>query len=277
MLVFDPNLIAGQVLTGEELCSIFKCSRQGGMLRSHKTNTLVLISNHSDPDVPYHDRWMGPILHYTGMGTQGDQALDWNQNKTLAQSKGIDGLGVFLFEVFEPGHYIYRGQVQLSGMPYQEAQKDQQNNPRIVWVFPLELMDSAAIPLVSEEIIGNIDRERKRRVSKLTDEKLKCRATESPVIPGERNIISKRYDRDPYVAEWAKRRSNGICQLCRSLAPFNNPQGDPYLETHHITPLAQGGTDTIDNTVALCPNCHRKMHVLDIENDRKSLLAIARL
>jgi len=40
---------------------------------------------------------------------------------------------------------------------------------------------------------------------------------------------------------------------------------------HHIEWLSRGGQDTIDNTAALCPNCHRKMHALDIESDKKLL------
>ena len=28
--------------------------------------------------------------------------------------------------------------------------------------------------------------------------------------------------RDPYVAEWTKRRANGICQLCLNQAPFKD-------------------------------------------------------
>ncbi|MEW8959821.1 HNH endonuclease [Neomoorella humiferrea] len=31
------------------------------------------------------------------------------------------------------------------------------------------------------------------------------------------------------------------------------------------------GEDTINNTVALCPNCHRRMHVLDLAADRERL------
>ena len=61
-----------------------------------------------------------------------------------------------------------------------------------------------------------------------------------------------------------------VCQLCRQKAPFSDNSGEPYLETHHIIWLSQGGDDSIDNTVALCPNCHRKMHIVngaeDVEN-----------
>lgn len=31
------------------------------------------------------------------------------------------------------------------------------------------------------------------------------------------------------------------------------------------------GEDTIENTVALCPNCHRKMHVINDSDEVKTL------
>jgi 5-methylcytosine-specific restriction protein A len=55
-------------------------------------------------------------------------------------------------------------------------------------------------------------------------------------------------------------------------APFNNAKGEPHLETHHIVWLAKGGMDTIENTVALCPNCHRKMHIVNDSKDCNILL-----
>lgn len=91
-----------------------------------------------------------------------------------------------------------------------------------------------------------------------------------------RNAVTITYERNAYVSEYAKRRANGVCQLCKKEAPFKNKDGEPYLETHHIEWLSRGGTDTLDNTVALCPNCHRKMHVLDLEVDKEKLKAACR-
>ncbi|MSR17052.1 MAG: HNH endonuclease, partial [Methylococcaceae bacterium] len=48
-------------------------------------------------------------------------------------------------------------------------------------------------------------------------------------------------------------------------------EGEPYLESHHIEWLANGGADSIENTTALCPNCHRKMHSLNSPSDRDYL------
>ena len=52
---------------------------------------------------------------------------------------------------------------------------------------------------------------------------------------------------------------------------YHTKNNKPYLEAHHLKWLSKGGTDTIDNVVALCPNCHRKMHELNDKDDIKKL------
>ena len=47
------------------------------------------------------------------------------------------------------------------------------------------------------------------------------------------------------------------------------------MEVHHIKQLAKGGEDTLRNAVALCPNCHRKMHSLNKKADVKKLTVAA--
>ncbi len=56
-------------------------------------------------------------------------------------------------------------------------------------------------------------------------------------------------------------RANGVCDYCSQPAPFRGDStGQGYLEVHHIVPLAENGDDTLENAVALCPNCHRHAH-----------------
>jgi len=56
-------------------------------------------------------------------------------------------------------------------------------------------------------------------------------------------------------------RAKGFCEQCKAPAPFiRRSDGTPYLEVHHTKPLAEGGEDTVQNAVALCPNCHRHAH-----------------
>ncbi len=66
--------------------------------------------------------------------------------------------------------------------------------------------------------------------------------------------------RDPTVKAWVLQAANGACEGCGSRAPFNGFDGLPYLEVHHVMPLASHGSDTPTNAVALCPNCHRRCH-----------------
>mgnify|MGYP001089047641 CR=1 FL=1 len=127
------ELVIGQVLTNNELAECFQCSTQGGMRRSRRTNTLVLIS---DQTKIYHDRWHGNILHYTGMGLTGDQNFDYMQNRTLNASNH-NGVGVHLFEVLRPREYTYLGMVRLAAEPYMDTQPDRSGNIRQVCMFPL--------------------------------------------------------------------------------------------------------------------------------------------
>lgn len=83
------------------------------------------------------------------------------------------------------------------------------------------------------------------------------------------------YERNAQVVKQTRKRAGGVCQLCKQAAPFTDKNGDPYLEVHHVIWLSRGGVDDICNTVALCPNCHAKMHIVDDAADFQSLLAIA--
>lgn len=94
------------------------------------------------------------------------------------------------------------------------------------------------------------------------------RRTKTPREVERRVMVRERCEA---VSVLAKKRANGICQLCGAAAPFVNSEGEPYLETHHIEWLSKGGEDSEENTAALCPNCHRKMHVLNDPDDVKYL------
>jgi len=77
--------------------------------------------------------------------------------------------------------------------------------------------------------------------------------------------------RDPEVRAAALRHADGCCELCQDSAPFvSEGTGRPYLEVHHVVLLAENGPDTIDNCVAVCPNCHMRCHHSE---DRKDAVA----
>lgn len=269
----DPGLAIGEAIDNDGLQALFKCSVSGGMRRSHSTKTLVIVSDHTRGI--YEDRWDGNVLHYTGMGLRGDQKWKGTQNKTLGEldSNGVD---VHLFEVSSPGRYTYQGRVGLAGDPYESRQPDADGKDRRVWIFPVQLTDTNAPVAPNLEELSMQRRRRERAAGKLSIEQLLARIkSDGGVGPGKRTVMTTQHTRDPHVSELAKRLAKGRCQLCGESAPFKKRGGIPYLETHHIQWLSRGGPDIIENTVALCPNCHRRIHVLDRVSDQRRLQGAA--
>jgi 5-methylcytosine-specific restriction protein A len=262
----------GAILVPNRLVELFKCSGQGGMRRSHKTNTLVIVSNHIRSI--YSDKWYGDELHYTGMGSSGDQSLSSAQNKTLHECN-VNGIEVHLFEVFEEKQYTYQGVVAYQGKAYQEVQTDIDGHQRKVWMFPLNLKDNTPVR-INDKVIQKLEEKKQKSFKKLSKHQIK-RLGESKKKKKQsyRNIETKSYDRDEYVKLYALLRAGENCQLCENPAPFLKKDGSPYLEVHHIDYLASGGSDSIDNVVAICPNCHRKMHSFEIQNDISKLKKLA--
>ncbi len=134
IFMFNPGLKIGQIIKNADIVGIFKCGNMGGMRRSRTTNTLVIVSDYTKG--LYHDKWIGGVLHYTGMGKSGDQDIHWAQNATLAESD-YNGVDVHLFEVIDAGEYIYCGRIELVSKPYTDVQPGEDGNDRKVWMFPI--------------------------------------------------------------------------------------------------------------------------------------------
>ena len=214
------------------------------------------------------------VYHYTGQGMKGDQSLSFAQNKTLAESPD-NHVNLHFFEVFKDGQYIYVGKVELASKPYQAIQDDEDSYPRKVWVFPLRLINADnPQTYLDSELVTKAYKDQAKIADKLDIAELMKRAIKSGSAASSRKTYAKMYVRSPYIAEFTKRQANGFCQLCNAPAPFNNKNNEPYLESHHIVWLSNDGPDTVDNTVALCPNCHKRMHVRNDEADITQLKSL---
>lgn len=79
--------------------------------------------------------------------------------------------------------------------------------------------------------------------------------------PSRQEKIINDFRRNAAVVSGAVARADGRCEMpdcSRDL--FRRRDGTTFLEVHHITPLAEGGEDTMANAAALCPTCHRELH-----------------
>jgi hypothetical protein len=72
------------------------------------------------------------------------------------------------------------------------------------------------------------------------------------------------------VLKSVMRRACNCCELCEDA---NAPD---RLEPFYLTPLDKGGTETVKNVVALCPECLLKMQASDRPHEYKLLVRKAR-
>jgi len=179
-----------------------------------------------------------------------------NAGKKIVNSFKIDG--VQYYEIFFKGHW--------------------NNENKFVWKMREELLFAIKEVFYNSYTNGNIGKENKKKIiekddyQRILDQQIqkakKCKTIKELEIKYQktsskiktRGISQTIYERNQYLVELVKRKANGICQKCKKSAPFITKNGEPYLEVHHIKPLADGGEDSINNTLALCPNCHRELH-----------------
>jgi len=89
----------------------------------------------------------------------------------------------------------------------------------------------------------------------------KKRLAVAPKHPQRITVTTSVFLRNPYVVAEVLLRAAGKCESCGRDAPFRRKADDsPYLEVHHIVRLADNGSDSVENALALCPNCHRQRH-----------------
>jgi len=97
-----------------------------------------------------------------------------------------------------------------------------------------------------------------RRDTSAERKKRLTNASKKPTIAtATTNIFIRNRDVIAEVLE----RAAGVCEKCKRPAPFNRKSDQrPFLEVHHKIQLANDGEDTVENAIALCPNCHRQLH-----------------
>ncbi len=97
----------------------------------------------------------------------------------------------------------------------------------------------------------------KNDAPKLRKSRLKLASKKAEKI----QITSVAYKRNYDVVAEVLLRAKGVCEKCKKYAPFiRKTDNSPYLEVHHKIMLSDGGDDSVENAIALCPNCHRELH-----------------
>lgn len=102
--------------------------------------------------------------------------------------------------------------------------------------------------------------------------KTKCDEPEGVKQPERIEQSCSVYKRELDVKEWIIKNAQGKCECC-GIDGFIKEDETAYLEVHHLRPLSENGSDTPQNVVALCANCHRKLHYAKNKKEvRKGLI-----
>lgn len=72
------------------------------------------------------------------------------------------------------------------------------------------------------------------------------------------------WQRDPAVRAWVLRRASGACEYCSDKVQYADIHHS-FLKLFNLRSFVTGGSDTVENTVALCPNCFQ---VAEFGNNR---------
>lgn len=228
-------------------------TRAGGMfvIKSGEEPAAVLIKA-TLRNGRYPNQWLSPgvVLKYFLKAVSGSFGEHFEPNAAILNIPGIPILTFVRDSEREP--FTYFG---IFGFQRLVREKDESK-----W-FELSLAPNQPPSTLEQQAFydASLASEVARSLAATSEERRK-RLQLAPKKPRQVSVVSKAFVRNPDVIAEALCRAAGVCEICQRPAPFLRPDGSPYLEVHHVKPLAQGGDDTLGNAVAVCPNCHREAH-----------------
>lgn len=257
----SPSFQVGSVYNRQaDIHGRYGGQQQGGISTPAEYPLIFLFTGESGSQYGYVDRFREDdgTFWYTGEGQEGDMEMT-RGNRAIRDHEANDK-ELHLFEAVGQGQVRYVGQATYLSHHWEER-KDANEDMRDTIVFELAVETetdehgSAGASEPSPEYDAD------RNLRSLTLEELRNLALDrAPPSASEEERRENVQRRSEAVKEYVLRRANGICEGCGEEAPFTTNGGRPYLEAHHIRRLSDGGPDHPRWVVALCPNCHRRVH-----------------
>ncbi|MCY4088157.1 MAG: HNH endonuclease signature motif containing protein [Actinomycetia bacterium] len=231
--------------------------RQGGINTPRDRPLILLVTGESGTEYGYADGWASDgTFRYYGEGKRGD--MTFVRGNTAIRDHTVNGKDLHLFESSRARFLRYLGQMVCGRYELVGGVPDVDGNPRTAIVFCLVPLESVADGhdfgirwSDSDEV----------ELWEMPVAELSGLATGSAgEEPPAHAVVTTVFRRSRAVRAFVLRRARGSCEACRAKAPFIDSFGKPFLETHHLRRLSDGGPDDPDWVVAVCPNCHRRAH-----------------
>jgi 5-methylcytosine-specific restriction protein A len=204
----------------------------------------------------YDDYWEDGVFNYFGEGRVGDMRM--TKGNRAIRDHVADGKTLQLFQRTRQGFVSYLGEAYCIGN-HRKVSQDGRGKLRNSIVFELELDPDAAADRQVPDLRTSGGPKQSGLWTMSLDGLMKLAST--PTLGGDMKTRTQRVrKRSEAVKIAVRRRANGVCEGCESPAPFNDRHGRPFLEAHHIFQRADDGPDNPSAVIALCPNCHRRVH-----------------
>jgi 5-methylcytosine-specific restriction enzyme A len=227
----------------------FGGQQQGGIITPARHPVVIIITGEEGLEHGYADRYRPDgVFEYFGEGQVGDMRLRAG-NRAIAEHSA-QGKGLLLFRRTSEG-LRFEGEMVCEGHHLERA-RDRTGAEREAIVFDLRSLEAVAEKVEAEPAApSGLSLEDLRRLAFNA-------ANEPSQAPSEG--IRSVYQRSRDVRVYVLARAKGNCEGCSAPAPFLRSDGTPYLEPHHLRRLSDGGPDHPAHVIALCPNCHRRVH-----------------
>jgi 5-methylcytosine-specific restriction enzyme A len=226
----------------------FGGQQQGGIITPANYPIVIVITGEEGLEHGYADRHRPDgVFEYFGEGQRGDMQLT-NGNRAIADHS-TNGESLLLFQNARDG-LRFKGEMVCETYHYERA-PDRERNDRNAIVFELRTLEAVSEAIESEATpLGDDLQDLLKKALGAADVAPKTAASETRTV----------YERSRDVRNYVLARANGACEGCTTAAPFIRKDGSPYLEPHHIRRVSDGGPDHPAFVIALCPNCHRRVH-----------------
>ena len=245
--------VRGQLYRRKDIHDSYGGSRQSGISPSKDHPFVFLFTGSSGAQFGYDDHWDDDgMFIYCGDGQVGD--MEFIRGNRAVRDHIDKSREIHLFESSQKSGFVrYLGEFSCAGW-HKDTTPDREGNERVGIFFHL-------MPIEEFQDIPTIELEQENQTLDIAD--LRNLAYDTSLKPaGETSLEGRRriYKRSKTVRDYVLARSEGRCEGCGSPAPFKRRSGEPYLEPHHILRVSDGGPDSPDAVIALCPNCHRRVH-----------------
>jgi 5-methylcytosine-specific restriction protein A len=237
-----------------DIHGVYKGQQYGGIATPAKHPYIFIFTSEAGEEYGYSDGFSPDgTFRYTGEGQEGDMIM--SKGNLAIRDHQQNSKEILLFEASSKGMVSFVGNCNYI-THHTEARSDKNGEKRAAFIFHLDI--------IPQTISNGIEYSKASYLIKPTKSKSLKQLREIALsnTPNKANekekLIQVKYRSDA-IKLYAKKRANGQCEGCVTKSPFETKSG-PYLEVHHLTRLSDGGADSPENVIALCPTCHRRAH-----------------